>query len=261
MSLSGTVLKGQWRLGKLLGAGACAQVYEATDVKGAASSAQAYVAKVCTLPTNVAALSTAGKKRKKTLQEKQADTLFYEYTCYNGFLRGHDSVPALPVGCYGDDTASGLRFLVMQVCNELANQTSCVQLRGSVLIAISLDTPCKLCSLQRLGPDMEVAFNAQGSSWSSSTIAAYGRHMLHALSALHTAHKMVFVDVKPDNFAFGMPGTACADKIFLLDFGLSERYTGAGGVHKLQVSKHVFGYCSCHCLCTLAALFVSAHLM
>jgi serine/threonine protein kinase len=86
---------------------------------------------------------------------------------------------------------------------------------------------------------MEVAFNAQGSSWSSSTIAAYGRQMLLALSTLHTAHKMVFVDVKPDNFAFGMPGTACAGKIFLLDFGLSERYTGAGGVHKLQVSNHV----------------------
>jgi hypothetical protein len=132
MSLSGTVLKGQWRLGKLLGAGACAQVYEAIDVKSAASSAQAYVAKVCTLPTNVAALSTGGKKRKKSLQEKQADTLFYEYTCYNGFLRGHDSVPALPVGCYGDDAASGLRYLVMQVCEALLSLSTCVYILYSI---------------------------------------------------------------------------------------------------------------------------------
>jgi serine/threonine protein kinase len=102
---------------------------------------------------------------------------------------------------------------------------------------------------------MEVAFNAQGGDWSSSTIAAYGRQMLQALSALHTAHKMVFVDVKPDNFAFGMPGTACADKIFLLDFGLSERYTGAGGVHKLQVSVSTLEYT------LLLSLWFFKHLM
>ena len=91
-SLSGTVLKKKWRLGDLVGTGGCAEVYEATDVKGEGEGAGQLVAKIAPLPVGLPPAMSKGKKRKKTDQEKHADMIYYEYTLYKGFLLKHGGV-------------------------------------------------------------------------------------------------------------------------------------------------------------------------
>ncbi|CAN0072002.1 unnamed protein product, partial [Hapterophycus canaliculatus] len=106
----------------------------------------------------------------------------------------------VPVGGYGED--QNLRYLVMS----------------------------------RLGPDVEAA-QGKGEAWSLAQKAGYARQMLALLRTLHEKCKMVFVDVKPENFMFGLAGSANEDKIFLIDFGLSSRYTGPGGTIKPQEQR------------------------
>lgn len=94
-SLSGTELKKKWRLGRLLGSGGCAQVFEVADLRGVGG--EELVAKVAPLPSGLPPAMSKGKKRKKTDQEKHADMLYYEYTLYNGYLREHGGVPKVMV--------------------------------------------------------------------------------------------------------------------------------------------------------------------
>ena len=91
-SLSGTVLKKKWRLGALVGTGRCAEVYEATDIKGEGAGAGQLVAKFAPLPVGLPPAMSKGKTRKKTDQEKHADMIYYEYTLYKGFLLKHGGV-------------------------------------------------------------------------------------------------------------------------------------------------------------------------
>lgn len=71
-SLTGTVLRGKWRLGALLGTGACADVYEATDVSaGAASESGGFVAKVTPL----------------TSSKDVINTIYWENTLHQAHLR------------------------------------------------------------------------------------------------------------------------------------------------------------------------------
>ncbi|CAN0536054.1 unnamed protein product [Ectocarpus sp. 12 AP-2014] len=87
--------------------------------------------------------------------------------------------------------------------------------------------------MTRLGPDVEAALK-KNKGWSVARKAGYARQMLALLRALHEKCKMVFIDVKPENFMFGVPGSTDEDKIFLIDFGLSTRYVGPRGGIKPQ---------------------------
>ncbi|CAM9334145.1 unnamed protein product [Chrysoparadoxa australica] len=194
--MEGKVLKGKWEVGSFIGEGACAQVYEVKDVKGAVKPAIPLVIKICPLPA-----AASGKKRKKTPQQAAADTLYYENMVYQGYLLGFAPKPIVPPGGYGED--QGYRYMVMQ----------------------------------RLGNDLNAAYEeAKGKKgeWTVADIANLGRDILASLRALHCNHKMVFVDVKPENFLFGHPSSKEKGKVFLVDFGIAERYTGKGGVVKPQ---------------------------
>ncbi|CAM9371404.1 unnamed protein product [Ectocarpus sp. 13 AM-2016] len=198
-SLIGAVLKKKWKLGALVGSGGCAEVYEAVDAraKSAGASDGPFVAKIAPLPVGLPPAMSNGRKRKKTEEEKHADMIYYEYTLYKGFLAEHGGVVEIPPGGYGED--QNLRYLVMS----------------------------------RLGPDVEAALK-KSKGWSVARKAGYARQMLALLRTLHERCKMVFIDVKPENFMFGMPGSPDEDKIFLIDFGLSARYTGPAGAIKPQ---------------------------
>lgn len=91
-SRSGTVLKKKWKLGALVGTGGCAEVYEATDLRGESAGGRQLVAKIAPLPVGLPPAMSKGKKRKKTDQEKHADMIYYEYTLYKGFLLDHKGV-------------------------------------------------------------------------------------------------------------------------------------------------------------------------
>ena len=38
------------------------------------------------------------------------------------------------------------------------------------------------------------------------------------------AKGLVYLDLKPENFVLGRPGTLTADEIYLIDFGIAKRY-------------------------------------
>ncbi|CAM9791210.1 unnamed protein product [Ectocarpus fasciculatus] len=208
-SLTGTVLNSKWRLGALVGAGACADVYEAMDASaGATAESGKFVAKICPLPVDLPPRPQWKRKEEK----KKADTLYHEHMLYRGFLlprlRNLGCVVEIPIDGYGED--NNLRYLVMT----------------------------------RLGPDIltaKEAANEKSEPWSESRTAGYALQMLKILRALHERCEMVFVDVKPDNFLFGQPGSEDEDKIFLVDFGLTETFTEYQGPIKLQTKGGVQG--------------------
>jgi hypothetical protein len=109
--------------GKLLGEGACSQVYEAFLDSGSTGDAadRSYVAKVAKLPAPVA----HKKGAKRSTQQINADVLNAEHMLYRNFLSGHPQIPALPRnGGFGDDKASSLRFMIIQVMTEYVNSAS-----------------------------------------------------------------------------------------------------------------------------------------
>ena len=103
---SGERLGGKWILGRKLGEGAYAEVFEASnaDSNGNADAIGRLVVKCVKLPT--------GKGKMASLQKSVADTLYYENTLYNGVLIGFKYAPKLPLGAYGND--KGYRYLLMQ---------------------------------------------------------------------------------------------------------------------------------------------------
>lgn len=89
-SLQGKTLD-RWRLGALVGKGACAYVYEATDVRGEAGGP--FVAKVVPVPQGLPPrINRAGRKRKLTAQERDVNMISHEYTLYQGWLQRHGGV-------------------------------------------------------------------------------------------------------------------------------------------------------------------------
>lgn len=84
-----------WRIGRLLGRGACGSVHELTPPPGSKSPSPGYVIKIVPLPKSKA---TAGKKRKKTAEERNADLILHEYTTLQNAgsdMRGK-MVPEIP---------------------------------------------------------------------------------------------------------------------------------------------------------------------
>jgi hypothetical protein len=84
-----------WKIGRLLGSGACGSVHELHPPSNSKStSANHYAVKIAHLPVKKA---TNGKKRKKTAEERNADLILHEYqTLQNlGEMRGR-FVPDIP---------------------------------------------------------------------------------------------------------------------------------------------------------------------
>mmetsp|Transcript_35348 Transcript_35348/g.79747 ORF Transcript_35348/g.79747 Transcript_35348/m.79747 type:complete len:253 (+) Transcript_35348:52-810(+) len=170
------------------------------NVSSSSDASSSWVAKIVPEPPLV---SVAKKKRRKpTEQEKNAISLSWEHSLYHGILRGHPRVPAVPLrDSYGTD--QGLCFLVME----------------------------------RLGPTLREVLRLKGGRFEPSMVAHYGRQMLEALRECHK-RKLLFVDVKPDNFMVGTG--AKAEFVFIADFGVAEKYIDAKGGHREET-----GGCFC----------------
>lgn len=98
-SLTGKVLNNKWKLGALVGTGACADVYEATDVSaGAVAESGRFVAKVAPVPVDLPA-----RPSQALLEIKgNANLLYWEYTLYQGYLR-----PLRELGCVVEVSVHG----------------------------------------------------------------------------------------------------------------------------------------------------------
>lgn len=193
----------KYRVGKVIGEGACGSVHalEVLTAKGSSQYTEdpAYVVKLASLPANA---NGAKKKRKKTVQERNADTLFHEYSLYRNVLhhlRGK-SLPDLPmssgVPVYGENSEHCFRYLVME------------------RMASPVDVASVLLSMDR-----------------HAGKGAFGKMcamMLSHLERLHEAN-LVFIDVKPENFMFAhsksfeKKGPSPSD-IRLIDLGIVESF-------------------------------------
>jgi serine/threonine protein kinase len=100
-----TVIGGRWKTVRLVGAGACAQVYSVTAANGPAVEYD-IVAKVVPY--------AKGKGKIDKEQERICNTLNYEYMMYVGLLNGFPYVPRVPAKFYGNDDNNRLRYLVME---------------------------------------------------------------------------------------------------------------------------------------------------
>ena len=102
---TGSILDERWKIGPIVGEGACGKVYEVTNINGKGNYDYKLVVKV--IPTGK---KTSSKKDKE--QNRLASTLNYEYMLYVGALNGFPFAPRLPDKFYGCN--QDVRYLVME---------------------------------------------------------------------------------------------------------------------------------------------------
>ncbi|KAG6961238.1 hypothetical protein JG688_00009210 [Phytophthora aleatoria] len=81
--------------------------------------------------------------------------------------------------------------------------------------------------IERLGRTLETVLQEQGPV-PSATAARLGQEILETLQQMHVKN-ILYVDVKPENF---MLDTHKENKVYCVDFGISDRYVTATGKHK-----------------------------
>lgn len=153
-----------------------------------------YVVKLTPYTAPSKGTSSKKKKKKKNAQERNADTLFHEYSLYRNSMHGMlgRCVPDLPssssVPCYGE--CGGFRYLVMERMGRSLED-------GEVLRGIVRNREFgKLCVC-----------------------------MVQHLEEMHEKC-LLFVDVKPDNFMFaaGKGKVTSFKDVRMIDLGLVESY-------------------------------------
>ncbi|ETK71409.1 CK1/CK1 protein kinase, variant 1 [Phytophthora nicotianae CJ01A1] len=100
--------------------------------------------------------------------------------------------------------------------------------------------------IERLGRTLETVLMEQGPV-PSATAARLGLEILETLQQMHVKN-ILYVDVKPENF---MLDTHRENKVYCVDFGISDRYVTATGKHKdykegTVVGTPTFLSLSCH---------------
>uniref|UniRef100_A0AAV1UYE3 Casein kinase I n=1 Tax=Peronospora matthiolae TaxID=2874970 RepID=A0AAV1UYE3_9STRA len=99
--------------------------------------------------------------------------------------------------------------------------------------------------MERLGRTLETVLQEQGPV-PSETAARLGQEILETLQQMHTKN-ILYVDVKPENFMLNM---GKENKVYCVDFGISDRYVTATGKHKELKEGTVVGtptFLSIHC--------------
>ncbi|KAE9016959.1 hypothetical protein PR003_g12441 [Phytophthora rubi] len=81
--------------------------------------------------------------------------------------------------------------------------------------------------IERLGRTLETVLQEQGPV-PSGTAARLGLEILDTLQQMHVKN-ILYVDVKPENF---MLDADTENKVYCVDFGISDRYVAATGKHK-----------------------------
>lgn len=207
----------QWRVGKMLGSGACGSVHDITAAIEAGDSGRSsksrleYVVKIAPIPADGSSASRR-KKKKKTPLERNADLLHYENNLYRNVLNDLRGVyiPEVPLSGdggppgYGD--TDGYRFLCMEkMAAPLAS-----------IVPILLEE----LSRRKAVPFGDVACA-----------------LVDIVEAIHDQN-LIFVDVKPENFMISQPTSkrvqTCKDvcrRLRMIDFGLVENFRNvtAGG--------------------------------
>lgn len=95
---------------------------------------------------------------------------------------------------------------------------------------------CDYMIMDLLGPTLESLFNHCGRRFSVSTTFMIADQMLRLIEYVH--HKQyLHRDIKPENFVVDR---SQANKLFLIDFGLSKKYINDDGTHIAWQSNRSF---------------------
>lgn len=88
--------------------------------------------------------------------------------------------------------------------------------------------------LELLGPSLETLFNHCDRRFTLKTVLMLFDQMIGRLEYIHEM-SYIHRDVKPDNFLIGPDGSS--SKLFIIDFGLSQRYMEADEYNHIPFSK------------------------
>jgi serine/threonine protein kinase len=104
----GTIIQKKWKLGDIVGEGACGKVYEVFPMIGSPNCNFSLVAKVIPLPS--------GKGKAAKEQKRLCDTLYYEYTLMHSQLSSFPYRPNIPdvKTFHGTDDDINIRYMVME---------------------------------------------------------------------------------------------------------------------------------------------------
>ena len=98
------------------------------------------------------------------------------------------------------------------------------------------DGDCSVMVMVLLGPSLDNLLTAFG-SFSPKTIAMLGDQMISRLELLHSVG-FLHRDIKPENFLMGLH--KLSHHVYLIDFGLSNKYKTADGSHIVMAEGREF---------------------
>mmetsp|Transcript_22106 Transcript_22106/g.46807 ORF Transcript_22106/g.46807 Transcript_22106/m.46807 type:complete len:613 (+) Transcript_22106:184-2022(+) len=193
--------KKPWKIGCLIGKGACGSVHELEPPPGSTSTSLSFVAKVAVIPP-----TTGRTKKKKTPAERNAELIWWEHNIMITRLPElfGNYIPDLPYESkfppsYGE--VEGYRFLAMErMTNPFKD-----------IVKILLQS------------------NAKDGERINIPLGNVATTMLKCISSLHEKG-IIYVDVKPENFMLSKNASKSGTKnndtlsrrIRLIDFGLVE---------------------------------------
>lgn len=220
---------GRWVLGERLGAGAFGSVFECakagtSTTGGGIPSSFPFAIKVASL---VAAKGSS--KAKKTGLSVASGLMNKEYLIYTQQLRYHPGLPVLPKDSYGQD--DHFAWLVMQKMNSgTLQQKMDIQPNGSLSWKTSATIAMQLISiLAHVHSKGHVFLDLK-----ADNVMISGPQPLEGLNASNTAFK----DAKGSKSSAEIASLdtsvrlSTGDRVYLVDFGVCERFKGFDGSAK-----------------------------
>jgi serine/threonine protein kinase len=193
----------EWRIGKMIGEGACGAVHLLESLDG--SNSTKYAIKVASIPD-----ATTPAKQKKAMKHN-SDLLHYEnlmYTSHLTNLRG-TYIPELPLakGPQASGEVGGFRYLVME------------RMEAPLWEIVPRLMSKSKTSTVRLGP--------------------VATHLLDICQAVHEKNLLV-IDCKPENFMLASGKGPLEKTIRMIDLGLMQTYGSPSG-HRPNDSSGMVG--------------------
>lgn len=84
--------------------------------------------------------------------------------------------------------------------------------------------------MQMLGPSLLSKYQECGQRFSVQTVALLALQMIDIFSYIHS-RRIIFRDVKPENFLLGLPKAENENTIHVIDFGLAKEFRDTDGNH------------------------------